>query len=234
MLPMEIKRLSFSSDRLELIKDVSISIESPGITVIMGPNGAGKSLLLRLMHGLLEPTTGEVRWNGQPLTQALRARQALVFQRPVLLRRSVLANLEFVLRQRGRAADAQACDQLLARVGLNGLQERPARLLSGGEQQRLALARALAIQPEVLFMDEPTASLDPSSTLMIENIVHEMAEAGTKIFFVTHDIAQAQRLADELMFMNHGSILECAPARRFFEQPGSEIARQYLAGKIIL
>jgi tungstate transport system ATP-binding protein len=234
MLPLKLDQLCFSSARLKLIKDISVSINSTGVSVLMGPNGAGKSLLLRLMHGLLDPGSGAIRWNGQPQSHALRARQAMVFQRPVLLRRSVLANLEFVLHQRHLPVEAETSAALLARVGLNGMQERPARLLSGGEQQRLALARALALRPEVLFMDEPTASLDPSSTVMIEDIVHELARSSTKIFYVTHDVAQARRLADDVMFMHRGQLLEYAPANEFFESPGSEEARRYLAGQIIL
>ncbi len=234
MLPLVLDELRFESGGHTLIAGVSASFDRPGVSVIMGPNGAGKSLLLRLMHGLLQPRAGQVRWNGENPTNRIRARQAMVFQRPVLLRRSVLANIEFVLRQRKLPFDSGLCGKLLARVGLDGMQERPARLLSGGEQQRLALARVLAQQPEVLFMDEPSASLDPSSTFMIEEITTELARDGTKIFFVTHDINQARRLADEVIFMHDGRLIEHASAERFFDQPESEQARHYLAGKIIL
>jgi tungstate transport system ATP-binding protein len=234
LLPLQLDQLRFVSDRLELIKGISVTIDQPGISVVMGPNGAGKSLLLRLMHGLLEPSGGRVLWNGQVLHKSLHGRQSMVFQRPVMLRRSVLANLEFVLNRRKLPADQATCSELLARVGLEGLQARPARLLSGGEQQRLALARAIATRPEVLFMDEPTASLDPASTQMIESIVLDMARNGTKIFYVTHDVAQARRLADDVLFMNHGQLLEYAAAEVFFEQPQTDPARAYLAGKIVL
>ncbi|WP_369796047.1 ATP-binding cassette domain-containing protein [Puniceibacterium sp. IMCC21224] len=199
----------------------------------MGPNGAGKSLLLRLLHGLIVPQSGSVLWDGAPLDSATRARQAMVFQKPVLLRRSVAANVDFVLRARGRR-DRAARDALLARVGLSDHAAQPARLLSGGEQQRLALARALAVQPEVLFLDEPTASLDPASALMIEEIARNIRDQGTKLVFITHDIGQARRLADDVVFVARGQAAEHTPARQFFDQPTSEAARAYLAGRLVL
>jgi len=234
MLPLKLQRLGFASNNLQLISDVSVTIDSPGTTVLMGPNGAGKSLLLRLMHGLLEPVSGKVLWNGAEPGDKLRQRQAMVFQRPVLLRRSVLANLEFVLQKRKLPVNRDYCEELLQRVGLQGLEDRPARLLSGGEQQRLAVARALATRPQVLFLDEPTSSLDPSSTSMIETIIRETAVVQTKIFFVTHDIGQGRRLADDVMFMHRGRLLEYSAANEFFDRPATEAARQYLAGQILV
>ncbi len=234
MLPLKLERLKYASGKLQLINDLSVTIGSPGTTVLMGPNGAGKSLLLRLMHGLLQPAAGTVRWNGAQPGNPVRRKQAMVFQRPVLLRRSVLANLEFVLQQRQLPVNKDDCDELLRQVGLEGLQDRPARLLSGGEQQRLAVARALATRPQVLFMDEPTSSLDPSSTAMIETIVRDTAAVQTKIFFVTHDIGQGRRLADDVMFMHGGRLLEYSTAQKFFDRPATEAARQYLAGQILV
>lgn len=234
MLPLKLERLKYASGKLQLINDLSVTIDSPGTTVLMGPNGAGKSLLLRLMHGLLQPAAGSVLWNNAQPDKQVRRKQAMVFQRPVLLRRSVLANLEFVLQQRKLTVKKDDCDELLRRVGLEGLQDRPARLLSGGEQQRLAVARALATRPQVLFMDEPTSSLDPSSTAMIETIIRETAAVHTKIFFVTHDIGQGRRLANDVMFMHGGRLLEYSSASEFFDRPATEAARQYLAGQILV
>ncbi len=233
-MQLKLDHLNFESGKLHLIRDISVTIDRPGITVLMGPNGAGKSLLLRLMHGMLPAKTGQVLWDGCAPDERVRLRQAMVFQRPVLLRRSVIANIEFVLAKRKLTVSADLCQQVLSRVGLDGMQDRPARLLSGGEQQRLALARVLALEPEVLFMDEPTASLDPSSTAMIESIVKEMATNNTKIFFVTHDVAQARRLADEVMFIHKGKLLEHAPFDSFFDHPKTDEARQYLSGHIVL
>jgi tungstate transport system ATP-binding protein len=234
VLPLKLEDLNFSSGKLHLIRDISVTLEAPGVTVLMGPNGAGKSLLLRLIHGLLKPNGGRVLWNGKKPNKAVRAKQAMVFQRPVLLRRSVQANIEFVLRKRKLPVDQDYCAELLQRVGLQGMQDRPARLLSGGEQQRLALARALVTRPRVLFLDEPSASLDPTSTLTIESIIKELAQDGIKIIYVTHDVAQARRLADEVVFIHRGKLLEHAAASDFFAKPQTEEARQYLAGEIVI
>jgi tungstate transport system ATP-binding protein len=229
----ETKGLVFEAGGKRLIDNVDLRLSAGPITMIMGPSGAGKSVLLRLLHGLDQPAVGAVLWGGMPLTEEVRKRQAMVFQRPVLLRRSVAANLDFVRNLRGTARSDRR-EELLGRVGLSGLGRRPARSLSVGEQQRLALARALLLEPEVLFLDEPTASLDPASVLTIEEIVREERERGTKIVFVSHDLSQARRLADEVVFIHRGRVLEHAPAEAFFAGPRSAAARDYLAGRIVL
>lgn len=233
LLPLAVEGLRYEVRGARLIDGVDLRLEDPGVTVVMGPNGAGKSLLLRLMHGLLEPTAGRVRWNGATVDEAVRRRQALVFQRPVLLRRSVRANIEFVLRLRP-GNKPQPAMHWLEHVGLADRAEQPARRLSGGEQQRLAMARALALEPEVLLMDEPTASLDPASVATIEALVGEARQAGTKVVFVTHDIGQARRLADDVVFLHRGRLVEHTAAETFFEQPVSTAARDYLAGRLVL
>jgi tungstate transport system ATP-binding protein len=234
LLPLVVRNLHFSVGDHMLIDDISLTVEGRGVTVVMGPNGAGKSLLLRLLHGLIKPTSGAVAWAGKAPGESVRRRQAMVFQRPVLLRRSVRADVEFALRQRGYEAGAGRCDEALERVGLSGFARRPARRLSGGEQQRLALARALALNPDVLFMDEPSASLDPASSLTIERVVGELRAAGTKVVFVTHDVAQARRLADDVIFLHHGRLREQGLASTFFGRPESREAQQYLAGEIVV
>jgi tungstate transport system ATP-binding protein len=216
-----------------LIDGIDLSISNRGLTVVMGPNGAGKSLLLRLLHGLLTPTSGHVLWGGQPLDDAMRKRQAMVFQRPVLLRRSVAANIRFALRLR-QLVRPEKIRNVLSEVGLAAQAEQPARLLSGGEQQRLSLARALVLEPQVLFLDEPTASLDPASTAAIESIVHKARERGTKIIYVTHDLGQARRMADDVIFLHLGRLAEQTTAREFFERPASQVAADYLAGRLVL
>ena len=233
LLPLEVRGLVYAVRGTRLIDGIDLTLAHPGISVIMGPNGAGKSLLLRLVHGLLPPTAGSVSWNGAPLDESVRRHQAMVFQRPVLLRRSVLANVAFVLRLVPGKTDHDAW-KLLNHVGLADRAQRPARRLSGGEQQRLALARALALEPEVLLMDEPTASLDPASVVAIETLVLEARAAGTKVLFVTHDVGQARRLADDVVFLHRGRLAEHTPAKRFFDQPVSPQARDYLAGRLVL
>lgn len=229
----EARALSYRAGGKTLVDAIDLSIAAGTRTVIMGPNGAGKSLLLRLLHGLLEPNEGEIRWNGRPLDTQVRQEQSMVFQRPVLLRRSVAANIRFALKLRHRA-DADEVERLLQEVGLADRATQAARLLSGGEQQRLTLARALATQPRVLFLDEPTASLDPKATAAIEAIVTRAHQRGTKILFVTHDIGQAHRLADDVIFLNHGRVTEHTPARAFFDRPDSQAASDYLGGRLII
>jgi len=233
LLPLETKGLVLERDGRRLIDGVDLTLEAGDLTVVMGPNGAGKSLLLRMLHGLIPPTAGEIRWGGAPMDAAIRARQGMVFQRPVLLRRSVAANLDFVLGLRA-GGSVERRNMLLDRVGLLDQANQPARRLSGGEQQRLALIRALASEPDVLFLDEPTASLDPASVLTIEQVVRAAQQNGTKVIFVTHDLAQAKRLAGEVVFLHRGQMLEHAPAVDFFRAPKSEFARAYLEGRIVI
>jgi len=224
--------LVLEADGKRLIDGIDLRLDDGAATIIMGANGAGKSLLLRLLHGLIQPTEGAIAWDGEAMSDTVRARQAMVFQRPVLLRRSVAANIDFALRLKDKIDGARR-DELLQRVGLLEQSRQPARLLSNGEQQRLALARALATQPEVLFLDEPTASLDPASIIVIEEIVATTKAAGTKIIFVTHDIGQARRLGDEIVFLDRGRLAEHTPAERFFASPDSAAGQAYVEGRLI-
>jgi len=236
ILPLAVEGLGFRAGGRTLLDGIDLVLEHGPRTVVMGPNGAGKSLLLRLLHGLLEPTAGRIRWAGRPPDRLVRRRQAMVFQRPVLLRRSVMANLRYVLRVhgvRGEAAEA-ASRGWLERAGLDRLARRPARLLSGGEQQLLAMARALCVGPEVLLLDEPTASLDPAATAAIEGLIRRAHEGGTKIVLVTHDRDQALRLADEIVFLHRGRIEERGSAERFATAPRSPAARAFVEGRLVL
>jgi tungstate transport system ATP-binding protein len=211
-----------------------IQFTGTDITVVMGPNGAGKSLLLKVLAGLVAPDAGRVRWAGAPPNRRRAPRLGFVFQKPVLLRRSALANMVYALKAAG-IGDARArAREALEHAGLLDLAHAPARVLSGGEQQRLALARALALRPEILFLDEPTASLDPAATLAIERLAAEAPARGTKLVLVSHDIGQAKRLAAEIVFMHRGRIAERTPAGAFFEEPTSPQARAYLAGEILI
>jgi len=236
VLPIETEAVSWVKDGRALVDGVSLRLEAGPRTVVLGPNGAGKTLLLRLLHGLIAPTAGRVRWSGRAPDEAGRRAQAMVFQRPVLLRRSAAANIRFALGGRGlpRAAREAKVAEALALARLEHLAGRPARVLSGGEAQRLALARALALDPEVLFLDEPTASLDPAAVLAIEELIEAAQDRGTKIVLVTHDLGQARRLADEIVFMNRGRVVERAPAANFFDAPATAEAAAYLAGRIVL
>ena len=223
--------LVYRAGERRLIDGIDLDFLPSGISTIVGYNGAGKSLLLRLLHGLLEPTEGAVLWNGKPLTAKSRHRQAMVFQKPVILRRTVLDNLRFALASRGIRDKNQAL-AALEHVGLSGLENRPARLLSGGEKQRLALGQAIGCNPDVLFLDEATASLDPASVYAIEQIVLAASAGGTKVIMVTHDVGQARRLSDEVVFIDQGRVLEQASADTFFSNPNTRHAAAYLEGRL--
>jgi tungstate transport system ATP-binding protein len=236
LLPVELHGLSLEAGGRRLIDGVDLVVEGPGISVIIGPNGAGKSLLLRLMHGLIAPTEGTILWAGTPMNGEIRRRQAMVFQKPVLLRRSAAANITHALGLRGvaRSERGSRAFQILQLAGLERHACTPARILSGGEQQRLCLARALSLDPEVLFLDEPTASLDPASSLAIERLLVEAKHRGIKVIVVTHDVGQARRLAQDVIFLHHGRLIEHQPAPRFFEQPESDAACAFMAGGLVL
>jgi tungstate transport system ATP-binding protein len=233
-LPLVLERVSFEAGGQRLIDDLSLTLDAATRTVVLGPNGAGKSLLLRLCHGLIRPTAGRIRWACDDPAR-LRREQAFVFQRPVLLRRSAAANVAYALAVAGvpHAERRRRTVAALEQVGLAPLADRPARVLSGGEQQRLALARAWALAPKVLFLDEPTANLDPAATRAIEAVIAAMAEAGVKIVMTTHDLGQARRHADEIIFLHKGRLIERAEATRFFACPDTPEARAFVAGELL-
>jgi tungstate transport system ATP-binding protein len=234
ILPLELDRLGYEVGGRPLIDGLSARLETGPRTLILGANGAGKSLTLRLAHGLLVPTSGAVRWCGSGGSRA-RHRQAMVFERPVLLRRSAAANVDYALGLHGvpRRQRRARVAEVLEKTGLSALADRPARVLSAGEQQRLAVARAWVLVPEVLFLDEPTAALDPSATRSIEELIEAIAAADTKVVMTTHDLAQARRLADEVLFLHRGVLIERTPAQDFFERPESEEARAFLRGELL-
>jgi len=234
LLPLRIEDVCFEAGGRRIIDGISLEIGAGVRTVILGPNGAGKSVLMRICHGLLAPTSGRVVWNGLQAANG-RHRQAMVFQRPVMLRRSALANVAYGLTLAGvdrRERRARAL-RALEGLGLAHLASRSARVLSGGEQQRLALARAWALEPEVLFLDEPTANLDPYATREVEAAIANIGAAGTKIIMVTHDLGAAKRLADEIVFLHNGRVLERAGADRFFRGPSSREAAAFIQGELL-
>ena len=236
VLPITARGVVVARAGRNVIDGIDLTLSGAGVTAILGPNGAGKSMLLRVLDGLVAPDRGVVEWAGRHPDRARAPRIGFVFQKPVLLRRSVRANVEYALATiglRGAARRARAGDVLEA-ASLHHLAGRPARLLSGGEQQRLALARALSTEPQALFLDEPTSSLDPAATVAIEALIDTARRDGMTIALVTHDVAQARRLADDVAFVHHGRIAERSPAGDFFAAPRSEPARAYLEGRIVV
>lgn len=233
IMPLTLHGVCFEAGGRRIVDSVTAEIAAGPATIILGANGAGKSVLMRLMHGLLKPTSGTLAWR-ETGAERVRRGQAMVFQRPVLLRRSVLDNVLFALelaRVPAVERERQARDAL-REVGLLEVAQRPGRVLSGGEQQRLALARAWALHPEVLFLDEPTANLDPGATREIENVIKAFDAAGTKIVMSTHNLGQARRLGDEVLFIHEGRLAERAPVTEFFSHPASAEAAAFLKGEL--
>jgi tungstate transport system ATP-binding protein len=231
MFPVRIRGLRFQPNGRAVLDGVDLELGGEGITLVLGPNGAGKSVLLRMLCGLVEPTGGVIDWGGAPRP---RFGVTMVFQHPMMLRTSVLENVALALRPLGlrRGERHRRALVVLGRVGLAERAADSARHLSGGEQQRLALARAWVTAPRLLLLDEPTASLDPSATAEVERIVREIRTDGTRILMATHNLGQATRLGDDVVFMSAGRVREHAPVQRFFARPASEEARLFIQGEL--
>src|SRR5262245_10720636 len=233
-LPIVLDEAAVTVGDLAILDDISLTLAAGPPTVLIGPNGSGKTTLLRLAMGLMQPSRGRVTWGGR--AGALSTRRAIVFQRPVMLRRSAGGNIRYALKAAGvaRAARPVRSAELLALVGLAELSERPARKLSGGEQQRLALARALAKEPQVLFLDEPTASLDPAASKAVEDVIRAVAARGIKVVMATHDLGSARRLAGEIVLLHRGRVAEMAAAAMFFSNPVTHEAHAFIAGELLV
>lgn len=231
MFPLRIAGLRFQPNGRAILDGVDLELSGEGISVILGPNGTGKTLLLRLLAGLLPASGGSIAWNGASLP---KDRLAMVFQQPMLLRMTVFTNVEFALRPQAMSTSERRArtTEVLERVGLAHRAKDCARLLSGGERQRLALARAWAMRPRLLLLDEPTASLDPSATETVERIIREIRTEGAKVLMTTHNLGQATRLADDIVFLADGRVQEHAPAQRFFAHPQSPAARAFMQGEL--
>ena len=234
ILPLSLQQVGYAVHGQVLLHNVSFVLKAGFSTFILGPNGAGKSLTLRLCHGLLQPSHGRIVWEGPGAAHAA-IRQAMVFQRPIMLRRSAAANIEYALglHRVPRAERPARVHDALEQAGLLALAKRPAAVLSAGERQPLALARAWALRPEVLFLDEPTSSLDPAAIHAVEEVIRIFRDHGTKIVMTTHDMGQARRLADEVLFLHHGHLLERTPASEFFHCPRTPEAQAFIGGELL-
>jgi len=230
---IRIEALELRRGGKRILGPLTLTLAATGLSVIMGPNGSGKTSLLRALHGLERISAGAVHWPGG--TGSPPPRQALVFQTPILMRRSVADNIAYPLRLDGVAlAEARGrAAAMAAAVGLGGDMARPAQVLSGGERQKMALARALIRSPEVLLLDEPCANLDGRATRDIEAVLARARTHGTRIILATHDIGQARRLADDVVFLHHGRLIEAAPRDAFFDAPQSPEATAYLKGDLL-
>ena len=233
ILPLSIENASVRKHGKHIIGPIDIDISEDGFTIIMGPNGSGKTTLLRLLHGLERARGGKINWNTD--LETARLKQSYVFQTPILLRRTALENIMYPLLLRGIAKEEanQEAKQWIARIKLEASANLNAKLLSGGEKQKLALARALATKPQLLFLDEPTANLDGTATKEIESLLQEVRKSGTRIIMTTHDLGQAKRLAEDVVFLYHGNIHERGEAKTFFKTPETKEAKIFTAGEIL-
>ena len=233
-LPIRFENVTVTAGAVKMLDRVTLTLAAGPPTILIGPNGSGKSTLLRAAMGLIAPSRGLMTWGGREHVPPTR--RAIVFQRPAMLRRTAGGNLRYALGglSLDRAERSKRVGELLALVGLTQLSDRPARKLSGGEQQRLALARALARDPEVLFLDEPTASLDPAATAAIEEIVAAVSRRGIKVVMATHDLGEARRLAGEIVMLHRSRVVETGPAASFFNAPQSGEANTFLAGGLLV
>lgn len=231
-LPIRFEKVGFSAGSTRILSDINLALAPGTLTVLLGPNGSGKTTLLKLAMGLLEPSEGRISFGNK--SAPVGRRRAFVFQKPVMLRRSVAANVAYALKMAGHSATPARIGQLLEQVGLLAFADRPARRLSGGEQQRLALARALGRDPEIVFLDEPTASLDPFASKGVEEIIARIAAAGVKVVMTTHDLGQARRLAGHVLFLAKGGLYSDASAATFFANPATPEAQLFLAGELVI
>lgn len=233
LFPLTVRDAVSKRGGVPLIGPIQLDLKGAGITVVMGPNGSGKTTLLRMLHGAARLNHGSIRWACDQ--EQARDAQTFVFQRPIMLRRSILDNLIYPLRTRGvsKAKAQEQAEHWAERLGLGGFLSRQAPSLSGGEQQKLALARALITDPDLVFLDEPCASLDARTMKAIERILIDTRATGTQIIMSTHDMGQAKRLADEVVFLLNGKVHEHTPAHDFFASPQTPEANAFLNGDIV-
>ena len=233
-LPLLMQDVTYKTQGAVLINNINLQITSSGSTIILGHNGSGKSLLLKLLHGVIQPSSGLVSWNNlTPITNQYW--RTFLLQRPTFFNRSVLFNIEFVLRIADIPSNErkERYEQALEICGLTDLRNRSAHSLSGGELQKLSLARAWVLRPSVVLLDEPTVALDPPSVIGFEDIIQQFKQSHTKVIMTTHDLAQAKRLADEIVFIDRGEILEQSNAEKFFSGPTSSQAQNFISGKLL-
>ena len=230
--PIKILDLSVVINNQLILNNINCELNDKSITVILGPNGAGKSLLLQTINGLIPISSGKIFFDSKEHDENIRKHQAMVFQTAVLLRRTVLGNMEFINSLNNKTSSLDVIS-ILKKVGLEYYMDKPARLLSGGEKQRLSLARALLLKPKLLLLDEPTANLDPYSLKLIEDSILQENKNGTTIILTTHDMSQAKRLASNIIFINKGKVIEHNSSKEFFIKPKSTEAKKYINGEIL-
>ena len=234
MFPLRVSDIQINIKSKRLIGPINLQIEQNGISILLGANGSGKTTLLEALHGLRKLSAGKVEW---AISHTLAAKeQTFVFQSPIMLRRTVSENLAFPLKVRQISKSVANAEVMMwaKKIGLEHKTKQQAVLLSGGEMQAIAVARALITKPKMLFLDEPTASLDGATKKTIEDILISASNDGTKIMMSTHDLGQAKRLAKDIVFMHNGIVEAHCSKEKFLTEPPSKAAKQFLAGDIVL
>ena len=233
MFPLSVSDIQINIKSKRLIGPINLQIEQNGISILLGANGSGKTTLLEALHGLRKLSAGKVEW---AISHTLAAKeQTFVFQSPIMLRRTVSENLAFPLKVRQISKSIANAEVMMwaKKIGLENKMKQQAVLLSGGEMQAIAVARALITKPKMLFLDEPSASLDGKTTVEIENLLKSCTKNGTTIMMSTHDIGQAKRLAKNILFLNKGILESNQLTETFFLEPTSQNAQKFITGEIV-
>ncbi len=232
---LELKHIDKNYRALKALSSISLEAEGGKIVVLIGINGAGKTTLMRIIAGLEEPSSGNILFDKQSMNSGeLRKIATMVFQRTAMFDRSVYDNVAFGLQVRGinEKEIAEKVPIVLRLVGLTNFEKRKARKTSGGEQQRIALARAFLLSPRILLLDEPTANLDPNNAVIIERAITSRKKEDEIIIIATHNLAQAKRLGDEIIHIHDGKIVEHSSPDEFFNNPQSEITKKFINGEL--
>jgi len=222
---IELKDISVKSNGRTILNIPHAIIPADRRIACIGPNGAGKTTFLKLIDGLIEPDTGSVEYSFTNKT-------ALVLHHTPMLKASARANIAIV-KDADKSITNQDVDHVIAKVGLNHLANHPAHQLSAGERQKLCLARAILQKPNLVLLDEPTANLDPHATEQIEKIICGFTNQGSDVIFSSHQLAQVQRLAQYIIFIDQGEIKEKGPVGPFFSNPQTAAAKQYLQQELL-
>ena len=226
IFPLNIKNLNYMSKDKKILKDINLVTEEKKITIIAGNNGSGKSTLLKILHGIIQHSSGTIHWGEIPVHE-VRKKQSMVFQNPILLNRTTFENIMYVAKRKNIGTN-ESVDKIIKQLNLESIINIESKYLSGGEKQKVAIAMSIISNPKIIFLDEPTSQLDPVYKNEIENIITNLSEKNTKIFMTSHDIAQIDRIGKEIIFLDDGEIIFHDKVKDFINEKGNSIIRNYV------
>ena len=226
IFPLNIKNLNYMSKDKKILKDINLITSEKKITIIAGNNGSGKSTLLKILHGIIQHTSGTINWGEIPVHE-VRKKQSMVFQNPILLNRTTFENIMYVAKRKNIESN-ESVDKIIKQLNLESIINIESKYLSGGEKQKVAIAMSIISNPKIIFLDEPTSQLDPVYKNEIENIITNLSENNTKIFMTSHDIAQIDRIGKEIIFLDGGEIIFHNKVKDFINEKGNSIIRNYV------